>query len=92
MDALEEVRRSIDAIDSQLLELLGQRSELVKLVAQIKKENGIEVHQPQRFDALLAKLKAEAATLNLDTEMIESIWNAIHESSKTQQATHVLSS
>ncbi|MDE0597183.1 MAG: prephenate dehydratase [Akkermansiaceae bacterium] len=54
--ALDEIRKHIDAIDSQLIDLLSQRAELVHEVGVIKKREGLQIYAPDREDALLRKL------------------------------------
>jgi len=54
--ALEDIRKQIDEIDDQLLELLDQRSALVHEVGEIKRAHGLEFYAPEREEALLRKL------------------------------------
>ncbi len=54
--SLEEVRTKIDAIDQQLIRLLNERAELVQIVGEIKKKDGLDIYVPGREDALLRKL------------------------------------
>ncbi len=53
---LDEIRVQIDAIDSQLLELLSQRADLVHEVGVVKKRDGLQIYAPERESALLKKL------------------------------------
>lgn len=55
---LDEIRVQIDALDSQLLELLSQRADLVHEVGVVKKRDGLQIYAPEREDALLKKLVA----------------------------------
>ncbi|GHC52233.1 prephenate dehydratase [Roseibacillus persicicus] len=55
---LDEIRVHIDAIDSQLLDLLSQRADLVHEVGVVKKRDGLQIYAPEREDALLKKLVA----------------------------------
>lgn len=54
--SLDDIRKDIDAIDRQLLELLSQRADLVHEVGVIKKRDGLQIYAPDREDALLRKL------------------------------------
>ena len=56
--SLDDIRIKIDAIDSQLLDLLSQRADLVHEVGVIKKKEGLQIYAPAREDALLRKLVA----------------------------------
>jgi chorismate mutase/prephenate dehydratase len=53
---LGEIRSRIDAIDSQLLELLNQRADLVHEVGLLKKRDGISIYAPEREEKLLRSL------------------------------------
>lgn len=55
---LDEIRVHIDALDSQLLDLLSQRADLVHEVGVVKKRDGLQIYAPEREDALLKKLVA----------------------------------
>lgn len=58
---LPEIRARIDALDSQLLELLNARADLVHEVGQLKKESGLEIYAPEREEQLLQSLFARNA-------------------------------
>jgi len=56
---LDDIRKTIDAIDSQLLDLLSQRADAVHEVGEIKKKEGLQIYAPEREDALLKSLTAK---------------------------------
>ncbi|HMS31456.1 MAG TPA: chorismate mutase [Candidatus Saccharibacteria bacterium] len=82
---LEDVRELIDSVDHELIMLLKQRSRLVEMVTDIKKESGDVAHQPTRFAIMVDQLQAVAKEEGLDPELVTEVWDAIHESSKRQQ-------
>lgn len=53
---LDDIRKQIDSIDSQLLELLAQRVDCVHTVGEIKKAEGLQIYAPEREELLLQKL------------------------------------
>lgn len=55
---LEALRRQIDAIDEQLVELLAQRAELSQRVGRSKQRNGGAVYAPAREAEILDRLTA----------------------------------
>ncbi len=59
--SLEDLRRSIDQIDDQILALLEQRADVVAGVAQAKKEGGLPAYDPEREGALLDRLAQKGA-------------------------------
>ncbi len=54
--SLEDIRKNIDSIDSQLLDLLSLRADLVHEVGVVKKKEGLQIYAPEREDSLLRKL------------------------------------
>ena len=53
---LDDIRKHIDAIDHQLLDLLSQRADLVHEVGVVKKRDGLQIYAPEREQALLTRL------------------------------------
>lgn len=53
---LEEIRRRIDELDSELLRLLSERADLVHEVGQIKKKDGLAIYAPEREEAVFQRL------------------------------------
>ncbi len=61
--SLTEVRKKIDAIDSELIELLNRRAELVHEVGEIKQRTGEAIFAPERERALLKSLEEKNVRL-----------------------------
>nr|MCU0797997.1 prephenate dehydratase [Akkermansiaceae bacterium] len=55
---LDDIRRDIDLIDRELLDLLSRRADLVHEVGVVKKRDGLQIYAPEREAALLEKLVA----------------------------------
>lgn len=53
---LDDIRRQIDTLDHDLLDLLNRRAELVHQVGIVKKRDGLQIYAPEREDALLRRL------------------------------------
>ena len=82
---LSELRVQIDALDSQLLELLSQRAKLSLAVGQAKARAGnARVYDPAREAQLLASL-AERNPGPLSSAHIEAIWREIMSASRSLQ-------
>lgn len=54
--SLEDIRKQIDLIDQELLNILSQRADLVHEVGVIKKRDGLQIYAPEREQALLDRL------------------------------------
>jgi 4-amino-4-deoxychorismate mutase len=50
MNQLEQFRQEIDALDAQIIEVLGKRFEVCRQVAHFKKAEGIPMMQPGRVE------------------------------------------
>lgn len=65
MDKLTEIRNSIDKIDEQIVKLFESRMQLVKQVADYKKENKSEVYQGARENQVLERAVENLEDKNL---------------------------
>ena len=59
---LQEIRKQIDQVDSQLAALIEQRMRLTADVAEYKRQNGKEIYDPVREKEKLASVRAMAKT------------------------------
>lgn len=59
MGCLDEIRKEIDEIDSQLLPLIIKRMDAAKKVAAIKKENNIPILNTKREEEILNKMSTK---------------------------------
>ncbi len=53
---LDDIRKQIDTIDQDLLNLLSQRADLVHEVGVVKKRDGLQIYAPEREESLLRRL------------------------------------
>lgn len=75
---LEDLRNKIDALDEELLKLLGKRLEVVKEIGRYKKANGLELRDDERFKDLLAGRLKQAENLELPKELVGELYELIH--------------
>ena len=85
---LQAPREKIDAIDAQIIELLGQRWQLVEEVSRIKRRDHLPPLQPERFAELMENLLARAKEHDLPEDMIKELWHIIHVYSRRSQGEH----
>lgn len=57
MDALDELRRRIDALDAQLVALLNQRATCALQIGRLKDAAGLPVYQPSREAEVLTNVR-----------------------------------
>src|SRR5262245_24749451 len=58
--SLDDVRKKIDAVDSEMIRLLNERADLVHEVGEIKKTAGQPIYAPEREEQVLRSLAAKA--------------------------------
>ncbi len=85
MQNLEKLREGIDKIDGKIIDLLIKRKNLVKNIAQLKKELKKPVFDNAREKQIIEKMKLEAREKNLDEDFIISIYDIILKNSREEQ-------
>lgn len=83
---LAELRGEIDDIDSELLQLLARRMEVSAQIGEYKKNNNVTVVQMDRWKKILADHVATGAYLGLSPELINEVFEAIHQASIERQS------
>ncbi len=74
--SLSEIRKKIDAIDDEMIELLNKRADLVHEVGLVKKKDGIAIYAPEREEQLLRSLVKKSKG-RLPAEAIRAIYREI---------------
>jgi len=82
---LDMLRNRIDAIDSELLEMLSSRVEIVKEIGKYKKENNVTALQINRWSQLMENRINVGNSLNLDETFVKILFQLIHEDSVRMQ-------
>ena len=82
---LDMLRSRIDAIDSELLEMLSSRVEIVKEIGKYKKENNVTALQINRWSQLMENRINVGNSLNLDETFVKILFQLIHEDSVRMQ-------
>jgi isochorismate pyruvate lyase len=73
---LEDIRHQIDAIDSDIVNLLSKRAALVSTAGKLKKdENG--VRDPRRVGQVIEKVRAKALSAGLSPDIAERVYRII---------------
>ncbi len=82
---LAELRRQIDGVDEQLLELLTKRMRISREIGIYKKEHNMPILQSPRYSEILEKRSDMGLVMGLSTEFVKEILKEIHEESIRQQ-------
>jgi chorismate mutase len=73
---LEDCRRQIDALDTELVRLLNQRADIACEIAGVKVASGLPAYDGKREDQVLARVAAKN-TGPLDEQSITAIFRSI---------------
>lgn len=65
---LEQLRGSIDNLDAAIIYMLAERFKITQRVGILKKDRGLAPADPEREEQQIARLRALAASANLDPE------------------------
>lgn len=74
---LEPYRRRIDALDRELIGVLGRRFAIVRQVAAHKAEVGLPAAIPARIAEVIAAVRGQAAEQGLDADFLEALYRRI---------------
>lgn len=85
---IEELRRTIDAVDQQILTLLAERVRVVLAVGERKRREGLAVYDPAREKSLLDRLASEA-TAPLEPAAVRRIFETIVTESRRLEQEHI---
>lgn len=76
---LSEIRKQIDTLNIQLIEVIAKRSALIPEVAKFKKENNVPRTDPEREKKILENCKTLANELGVNPILVENIMKLIIE-------------
>ena len=82
---LDLLRSRIDVLDTELLEILSSRVEIVKKIGQYKKENNVTALQINRWSQLMENRVNLGKKLNLNETFVKILFQLIHEDSVRMQ-------
>jgi chorismate mutase/prephenate dehydrogenase len=82
---LEELRRHLDVLDGQLLQLIAERQATSLEVARVKRDTGIPTRDYGREREVLLAARARAAQLGVPPDVAESVMRLLIRTSLTTQ-------
>ena len=79
------LRKQIDELDNDLMELLAKRMRVCREIGQYKKEHNMTVYQANRSNEILEKRGAQGSLMGMDANFIAKVFEGVHEESVRQQ-------
>ncbi len=77
--------QQMDAIDAEVIHLLGRRADLTAQIGGLKKELGLTAYQPERWREILETRSAWATKHGLEPAEVADLFRLIHLSSVKKQ-------
>ena len=77
MHTLDDLRNDIDRVDEVLVRLLNERARVACEIGRIKKEQGIELYQPDREKQVLEHVRSVASEGPLGAEAVARLFERI---------------
>ena len=84
-EKLERLRRQIDMVDDELLELLGKRMKIAEDIGEVKKEKGVTILQTNRWEEIIEKASKKGELQGLSERFMVRYLNAVHQESIDHQ-------
>jgi len=85
MRDLKRMRKQIDMLDDELMEVLEKRMTIAKEIGRHKKANNITIFQDVRWNEIVGKRLTQAQEKDLSEEFIDKVFRAIHTESIKKQ-------
>lgn len=82
---LEYLRQQMDAVDTEIIDLLAKRLELSEKVADIKKSANMTVYQPSRWREIIDTVTSRCDITGLDKDFVLALYEKIHHESIQRQ-------
>jgi chorismate mutase len=82
---LEALRSEIDRMDQELMNILEDRMKVAANIGKCKKDSGVTILQPARWDQIISKYLAVGQSKGFSEEFIRKLFMAIHQESINTQ-------
>ena len=84
-EGINMLRKQVDELDNELMNLLSKRMRVCREIGQYKKEHNMTVFQANRYSEILDKRGAQGSLLGMSPEFIAQVFESVHEESVRQQ-------
>jgi len=87
--SLEDLRKKIDIIDTEIVRLISERVRIAQEIGEEKRAQGRQVNDQLREEKVLSHIKNIAQSENINQELIENIYQQIITACRKTQGTEV---
>lgn len=82
---LNELRNTVDDLDSRMLDLLSQRMDIVRKMGELKTAQNVSTFQPHRWQEIVEDRVLKGTGLDLSEDFVLQLMQSIHEEAIRQQ-------
>ena len=82
---LDKFRHKVDLLDTQIIELLAERFDIVEQIGEYKREHNLAVYQASRWQDVMQSRVNEGMNRKMTEKFMKSLLFAIHEESVKKQ-------
>lgn len=82
---LEQFRARIDELDGTIISAIAERMAISRKIGELKKQSGVAIIQPSRWEKVLDNVSARASALGVDPEFVRSLYSGLHKESVKEQ-------
>ena len=86
---ISSLRKSLDEVDSGIVRLIAERSNIIGAIAQAKEQGTTQITDADRERAVLEGVEAAAADLGVSASLVRRIFRELISDSVAQQARHL---
>ncbi len=77
MGDISQLRKKIDGIDEEILQLLSKRTDVCRLIGALKRKQKIPIKDIPRENGVYTRVREKAAGLGLDPVQVEAVYRQI---------------
>ena len=75
--SMAELRMAIDHVDRAIVDLLARRTDYIDRAIALKPGEGMQARIPERVEQVVANVRARAAQVALDPDLVEMMWRGL---------------
>ena len=84
-ESITQLRKQIDELDNQLMDILAKRMRVCREIGHYKKEHNMTVLQAVRYNEILSKRGVQGSLCGMSPDFVAKVFESIHEESVHQQ-------
>ena len=84
-EGLTSLRKQIDELDNQIMDILAKRMRVCREIGHYKKEHNMTVLQASRYNEILSKRGVQGSLCGMGPDFVAKVFESIHEESVRQQ-------